>query len=264
MTPSHAIKNEKRYRYYISRPLTIQVRKHAPAGRRIPAGDIEQLVVNRIRCALADEASVLEAIQPDAQDAAAQKQLLACARDLSRGWDELTAPQVRSLLCALIARVDVLSKRIDIRLIQSRVAEVLLNDSLEISPASACEERSDRVILSVSAELRRVGMGTKLIVDAHGGKARPDESLVKLIIKAHALKEKLLSSGDTSLAAVARQEGLTEPYMTRVVRLSFLSPDIIRAILNARHPPDLTAATFTRLSRVPLDWDQQKNVLGFD
>ena len=121
---------------------------------------------------------------------------------------------------ALIARVDVLSKRIDVRLIKSRIAEVLLNGSQELPPASACEDRSDRVVLSVSAELRRVGMGTKLIVDASGQKARPDESLVKLIIKAHALKEKLLSGGVASLAAIARQEGLTGSYMTRVVRLS--------------------------------------------
>jgi hypothetical protein len=265
MTPSHAIKDEKRYRYYISRPLTIQVRKHAPTGRRIPAGDIEQLVVNRIRCTLADESSVLEAIQPDAQDAAAQKQLLACAQDLSRGWDELAAPQVRALLCALIARIDVLSKNIEIHLIRSRVAEVLLNGSQELPPASACGTKSDRVVLSVSAELRRVGMGTKLIIDAndtHGRKAKPDASLVKLIIKAHALHEKLLNNGGASLATIARQEGLTGSYMTRVVRLSFLSPDITRAILDGCHPPDLTAAKLTRLSQLPLDWDQQKTVLG--
>ena len=103
MTPSHAVKNGKRYRYYVSRSLTTQTRNNVPVGRRIPASEIEQLIVDRVRAALADEATVLEAIQPHAEDAAAQKQLLACARNLSHGWSELTAQQVRALLCVLIS-----------------------------------------------------------------------------------------------------------------------------------------------------------------
>ena len=173
---------------------------------------------------------------------------------------------MRALLCALIVRIDVLSKRIDIHLVRSRVSEILLKDPQDLPPASECTEKSNRMILSVSAELKRVGMGTKMIIDAsdaNGRKTKPDLSLVKLIIKAHALKNKLVNSDGASLAAVAQREGLTGSYVTRLVRLSFLSPDITRAILDGRHPPDLTAAKLTRLSRLPLDWDQQKAVLGF-
>ena len=45
---------------------------------------------------------------------------------------------------------------------------------------------------------------------------------------------------------IARQEGLTGSYMTRAVRLSFLNPEITRAILDGCHPSDLTAAKLTR------------------
>jgi hypothetical protein len=166
----------------------------------------------------------------------------------------------------LIARIVVLSKRVDIHIVRSRVAEVLLNGPQELLPASASGDKSDRLVLSVSAELKRVGMGTKMIIDAsdaNGRKTKPDASLVKLIIKAHTLNEKLVNNGGASLAAVAQREDLTGSYVTRLLRLSFLSPDITLAILDGRHPPDLTAAKLTRLSRLPLDWNQQKVVLGF-
>ena len=51
--------------------------------------------------------------------------------------------------------------------------------------------------------------------------------------------------------------------MTRLVRLAYLSPEITRAILDGRQPVDLTAAKLKRTHTLPLDWDQQKVVLGF-
>ena len=48
MTPSHAVKNGKRYRYYVSRPLITGSKTMAPDGRRIPAAEIERLVADRI------------------------------------------------------------------------------------------------------------------------------------------------------------------------------------------------------------------------
>jgi hypothetical protein len=46
--------------------------------------------------------------------------------------------------------------------------------------------------------------------------------------------------------------------------LTFLAPDIIRAILEGRHPPTLTAAKLKEASRMPLGWAEQREVLGFD
>jgi len=48
MTPTHATKEGKRYRYYISRPLITSDQIDGSAGLRIPAGEIEQAVT--VRC----------------------------------------------------------------------------------------------------------------------------------------------------------------------------------------------------------------------
>jgi hypothetical protein len=50
---------------------------------------------------------------------------------------------------------------------------------------------------------------------------------------------------------------------TRIIRITFLAPDIIKAILEGNQPPGLTAATLLRDSRFPLDWQDQREALGF-
>ena len=49
----------------------------------------------------------------------------------------------------------------------------------------------------------------------------------------------------------------------RLVRLSYLAPDIAQAILDGRQPPDLTAEKLLEHSRLPLAWHDQRIVLGF-
>ncbi len=52
-------------------------------------------------------------------------------------------------------------------------------------------------------------------------------------------------------------------YATRLFRLTLLAPDIVSAILSGRHPPDLTARKLMDDSRLPLDWNEQRQSLSF-
>jgi hypothetical protein len=49
LSPTHAVKKGTRYRYYVSTALITRSRSEHPKGRRIPAGDIEGLVLDRLR-----------------------------------------------------------------------------------------------------------------------------------------------------------------------------------------------------------------------
>ena len=59
LTPSHAIKKATRYRYYVPRSLIVGTAKDKSTGRRIPAANLETLVVTKLRSFLADEGAVL-------------------------------------------------------------------------------------------------------------------------------------------------------------------------------------------------------------
>lgn len=70
-------------------------------------------------------------------------------------------------------------------------------------------------------------------------------------------------SSAPGLREIARSEKVESSYFTRIVRLTFLSPDITKAILNGRQPPELTASRLMRDTRFPLDWKEQRETLGF-
>src|SRR5262247_2809484 len=72
-----------------------------------------------------------------------------------------------------------------------------------------------------------------------------------------------VGSDEVPLAALAEREGVSPSYFTRLVRLSYLAPDITHAILDGRQPRDLTAEKLLEHSRLPLAWHDQRTALGF-
>src|ERR1700724_4563632 len=64
MTPTHATKKAKRYRYYVSAPLLADDRPQAQKGMRVPAGEIEALVLDRLRAFFSSSADIGDALTP--------------------------------------------------------------------------------------------------------------------------------------------------------------------------------------------------------
>ena len=93
--------------------------------------------------------------------------------------------------------------------------------------------------------------------------SKPDARLIKLLLKARRFNATLVGSDDVPFAALAEREGVSPSYFTRLVRLSYLAPDITHAILDGRQPRDLTAEKLLEHSRLPLAWHDQRTVLGF-
>ena len=94
--------------------------------------------------------------------------------------------------------------------------------------------------------------------------AKPDARLIKLLIKARRFNTALVRSEGVPFAALAEREGVSPSYFTRLVRLSYLAPDIIQAILDGRQPRNLTPDKLLAHSRLPLAWHDQRTALGFD
>jgi hypothetical protein len=101
------------------------------------------------------------------------------------------------------------------------------------------------------------------MVVAGARSGEPDPSLIKLFVKAQDLQAKLLQGNGASIAEFARREGMSDSYITRHLRLAFVAPDIVKAILAGQHPPSLTAAKLIKDTRLPLEWMAQRSALGF-
>ena len=63
------------------------------------------------------------------------------------------------------------------------------------------------------------------------------------------------------MTAIAAKAGVSATYFTRVVRLSFLPPEITKLILQGRQPPTLTANKLMALGQPPLSWTEQERFL---
>ena len=84
---------------------------------------------------------------------------------------------------------------------------------------------------------------------------RTDSTLVKALARAFRWKRMLESGEFATIAELAEREGIAPSYMTRVLRLTLLAPDIVEAILDGTHGPEVTLARV--LEPFPLEWGLQ-------
>jgi len=259
MTPSHAVKKGTRYRYYVSDSLITKDRTHDAAGLRIPAAEIEQLVSSRVQRWLLDPGNVYKSPSAQLPDASMQQRLVARAADIGKHWPELPVARKHAVLAALIERIEVRLDQIDIRLRPQRLSALL---DAAISQGVTDDETE---ILSVPIRLRRAGREIRMVIDGTDpfDAAKPDARLIKLLLRARRFNATLAHSDGVHFAALAQREGVSRSYFTRLVRLSYLAPDITQAILDGRQPPDLTAEKLLEHSRLPLAWHDQRTALGF-
>lgn len=262
MTPTHANKKGRRYRYYVSQSLIISTRSknEAEQGWRVPASDIESLVEDRILCFLRDDTAVFHEVHAD--DVHTRMAIIRQVAELAGRWPNLGAPDRRTILQHLVARIVLRRGEIEICIRPSSLSS--MPDS-EIRPEPLGPEAGETeslITLAISAELRRAGMATRLLVDGAGQRREPDRSMLRLFAQARRFNEMLMRGDGMAIAEMAKQAGVSPSYFTRIVRLSFLAPDIVRAILNDRHPPELTARRLSLHTRIVNDWSGQKAVLG--
>ena len=112
------------------------------------------------------------------------------------------------------------------------------------------------------AELRRLGQVKRLIVAAHGPQTKPDAILIKAIVRAHSWFELLKSRKVQSIADIAKAEQLPRTYVSSLIPLALLAPDLTEAILDGRQPLGVTLDRLLTLSPLPLDWSEQRTVFA--
>lgn len=85
---------------------------------------------------------------------------------------------------------------------------------------------------------------------------RTDNTLVKALARSFRWKRRLESREFATIAELAEREGIAPSYMSRVLRLTLLAPDIVEAILNGKQGPEVTLARV--LEAFPVEWIEQR------
>jgi DNA invertase Pin-like site-specific DNA recombinase len=235
LTPSHAIKNGRRYRYYVSSALVTGTADQHP-GWRIPAQEIERCVKDATRALLHDRSALA---------AAARKSEIAADRlnFLFEAAERFDGDPID-----LIEQVALRQDGITLTLLLAR----LTGDGMP------------NVTHHMPMTVKRRGVEMRLVVDGPGPASRKgDPILLKAIARARGWFDDLVTGRASSLTAVAMREGISNRYVSHLLPLAFLAPDIVEAISVGRHPVGLTVETLVKRIDLPLGWDEQKALLGF-
>jgi site-specific DNA recombinase len=114
-------------------------------------------------------------------------------------------------------------------------------------------------------KVKRRGVELRLVIGAGSGASpKVDSIILKAIARAHRWLDDLVSGRSASMVEIGRREGVSKRYVSRMIRLAFLSPGIVEKIVDGRQPPELTAQVLsTGRGDLPLNWSAQEKLFGF-
>jgi len=102
--------------------------------------------------------------------------------------------------------------------------------------------------------VKRGGRKEMQMPEGASSRRKMDNTLIKALARAFRWKRMLESGELTTIAELAEREGIAVSYMSRVLRLTLLSPDIVEAILDGKQGPEVTPKRV--LEPFPVQWQR--------
>ena len=243
MSPTHAAKGQRRYRYYTSQ--NDGEHRQSPSWR-LSASDIELTVCRHLRDSIV---GVVKSRIGRGDLNPVKIERLERSRDsLVEGLSAASGTSLRELILRLVRSIVVHRDRLVMDVDLTAIDETL--------------ERLPTISVSAPLDTVRCGERTRLTISAASDPRdrAPNPALVTLVTQAMVARSQLMepAAPDTSHITYSRD------YATTLARLSYLAPDIISAILTGSQPTSLTRDKLIRATKLPLDWPKQRAMLGFD
>ena len=270
-TPSHSVNHGRRYRYYVERPLLMASANKKESGApqlngngngvqtkgwRLPAHQIEQLVLKQVAAFLRDHGALLDGLRFKRKAPDLVSALLARARKLADKCEAGSPSSQAEIIVSLTRRVTVSQDHVTVEVDLKALAESLL-DEKELSAARVENHRP--IVIKVLMSFRRRGVEAKLVVlDQKQGASEPDANLIKALARAHEWFGRIIRGEASGIGDIARTEGVDRTYVTPLLCLAFLAPEMTKAILEGRQPIELTTKRLISSALgTPLLWSDQ-------
>lgn len=230
MSPTYTVRRGNRYRYYISQ-AQLRGRK-AGSLARIGADDLERLVMETLCRELPRNG---------------------LATDTASGtW----SAETRDLIRESVDRIDLHSHGIEV---------TLKANGLDATAASVNrdDEGGGQKILKIPLPPPRPRERKEILVPGGSGTEprRVDQALVLALARARSWMRTLRRGEYADTAEIARRFDLSDAHVRRMLRLGYLAPDIVEAIVEGRQPRPLTVKRLLR--GIPLAWPDQRAAFGF-
>lgn len=225
MSPSWSTGSKgKKYRYYVSQAVIRKEHRKIGQISKISLPKLEEFIDNWFNTFLKDKT----AIYPYIKDFEINKQ--------KEIINKLTSYTItRTIEQTLIKRVDILPNHIKITLYETQVAELLNslyeNREMDILQSKGAHSYTEAYHIGVIDNGAKVLVGEIIKPTPH-----KETNLIKILAQAYKWHQDILDG--KMLKEIAQRDQKTEQYVRRILELSFLSPKIVRTILNGTQPAD--------------------------
>ena len=236
---TYATKGTRRYAYYETRKDL--ARPSDPPSTRFVQGALNQHIVDQLTSLLEDEHALRRLSGFD--DAGDLRNLFAMARNLTARL--LRQSEVYDVVRSMVAIIKV------------------RKDALELTLKSKAFGFSDLPcwIWTVPLPARKPFREAKLKIDAITQGGGPSTQLIELLFDASNAQKLMLASPNLSLNALAKREGRCRTQLAKLLRISWLSPRIVDAIVAGTQPPSLSRRRLLTIE-MPIDWADQEQLFG--
>ena len=259
LSPTHTGKNGLRYRYYVSSSSVRGRPRDDETSRRwrIPAVELEQIIIAALRLFLADESSLSQRIGLQRLTPTEAKAALSAAGTLGAALKVDDPAALRAQVHQMVYRIE--------------VAETALTITIDISALRQAIGRPDSITgsdhheISIPVRITKRGVEQKLIVGAEvATPAIPDDALLTALARAYQWVDEIKSGRVRDITAIAERERLPSSYVRSHLPLAFLAPSIVTAVLDGRQPGDLSLKQLMYRTDLPIEWAAQRQTLGFE
>jgi site-specific DNA recombinase len=245
MSPSHATKRGRRYRYYVSKAILQGRKEDVGSVARVPAMELERRVVDAVR----------GAAPTDPRDPSIEMQVIQRVSDCPGAT--INSAAVGSSPCVLDPGAD-LRAAVESVTIRRTTLEILLAEGM-------AEASSNRILVipwtSPSPYRRRE------IIQGEGGRSaatRPMRAesralLIDAFRDAYCWQDELMRDSSSTIESIAAREKKTERSIRMTLSLSFLSPSLVKAAIEGRLSRGFGVK---RLTDLPMGWSDQWSALG--
>jgi site-specific DNA recombinase len=251
-TPTYANKRGKRYRYYCSRVLKKNGWKTAGPAR-LPAQEIEELVVSELNRLFRSPQQLLDLFD-ELSGTEIHRQRLLESIQAPRDFKETNNAVLGSLLQRVVVRDD----RIEVQVRKGALLKLLIGQDQDSQADGAEHDLLGSITLQAQAQLKRCGGAVRFLLppDSAHAKPHPVPALVRAVARAHDWLAQILRGDVSNQRAIAAETGLDERYISRVLPLAFLAPDLTETILEGTQSSTLDL--WRCLKPLPANWKEQR------
>jgi DNA invertase Pin-like site-specific DNA recombinase len=269
-------KNGRMYRYYLCDNASKTDYGACPV-KSVAAGEIERVVMDRLHAALRDpEIAARIGRVANAEPPLKLEEIRDALQNIDALWNELFPAEQARIVELLVEGVVIEEQGITLTFranglrllaLQSRGGEQTdLPAEASAKAGAPGTDAGDPIIIHIPMQLKRRGGRKEIIVPDHTAPsvelvAPPQEPLVLALAQARHWQDMLDGGKFDTVEALAKRMKVSTTYAARILRLNYLAPDIVQAILDGREPSGLSLIQLAQ--PFPMLWADQRAQLGF-